>query len=316
MYGWSFGRYAYPVKKISKKKKGRQGRSAASRRRAEENRKAFRKNCPVTTDLQSLCNECGASRIVFDQEHGDRVCAECGFVKDEKFVDSACDGALSKSKKYKREVYLNQRLAKLTYRDPKIDKVSVTVIGDVLFARDIEHKTNSWVTGLRSGRKEISRICKEKKLNPKLADGWIQIRKKLNYGPFVPELEDELLLRVRYRFKIVNDVFEELLHLGGDDTKISPLQRKNIVNLNYTIAQLFRLEDEGIFTNIAKFIPQLSDSKQPGLNNTRWKLIIDRIVALKRFSYTHPSKMLTYVFEWKYIRLTCSDIEKYFNFFY
>lgn len=284
--------------------------------RAEENRRIFRETQPRDPH-QGRCPECGGTKMIEDRELADLICEECGLVKEHHIPVSAVPfGLMSKGKGYQREVHFQQRGAKLMGKDPELPEDVIDAIGAEVFEKEFIHNGKCHDIGTFMGRKTISLICKKLNLGNKIADSWIQIRRRLGYGIPVPHINDLLWKRMKIRFSIVNRAFEELLHTKEAKQKVSVLQRRNIMNLNYIQAQLFRLEDPELFYSIAKFLPQLGDSKQPMLNNTRWKILIDYIIEKGMNSFTEAGTMTVYTFHWEYIRLSKEEISTHFSFFF
>lgn len=296
-------------KNAKKKKKGRQGRSHESRERAKENRRIFYLHHPKDPH-EGLCVECKSKSLIEDR--GDLICGECGLVKEHHIPSFIAYGDPPKGKGYRREVHFQQRLAKLIGIDPQLPEDVVDEIGAEVFTTEFTNTS----FGTTMGRKTISKLCKKLKLGNKVPDNWIQIRRRLNYPPFPPEIDPMLLKRARIRFSIITSVFVTTIHVPRGVNKVSILERCNGININYVMAQIFRLESEEVFYKVAKFLPQLTDSKQPMTNNTRWKLIIDEINAKEMFTFTEESTMIKHEFNWEYIRLTAAEIEQHFKFFY
>lgn len=296
---------------LIKKKKGRQGRSRESRKRAEENRRLFNAGQPKDPN-QHICDECKSPHLV--EDNGDLICGECGLVKDHHIPMFVAHGKTPKGKGYLRDVHFQQRLAKLMGKDPLIDEEIVDKIGREILTREKNNNTNSF--GRTIGRKGISKICKHLGIDDKTADGWIQIRRRLGYEPYPPEIPTEIWERVKIRFSIITRVFDETLHIPNATHKVSMLERCNITNLNYIMSQLFKLEDYQLYTELAKFLPQLSDPKQPMLNNTRWTMMIDYIIKKNLTTFTDKNTMRIHHFEWEYQRMTTEDISQFHAYFF
>lgn len=75
------------------------------------------------------------------------------------------------------------------------------------------------------------------------------------------------------------------------------LFRNNIINLNYTIVQLARLESKSLFVEMAPYFPQLYSQYQPRINNARWRKLIDYCQREYR-EVADPVHGDLYGFEW------------------
>lgn len=95
---------------------------------------------------------------------------------------------------------------------------------------------------------------------------------------------------------------------AADDDVI--LRRKSIINVNYSLAQLLRLEDEDAFLQLRPYLPQLSGSGQPASNNKRWKLMMDYCQEkYKRFS--EPKSEKIFYFDWSYVPIEPDDLAEF-----
>lgn len=116
--------------------------------------------------------------------------------------------------------------------------------------------------------------------------------------------------RLKIRYKFVSKAFDCVIRDHPDPW----IRRKNIINLNYTIVQLLRLEDESLFRMYGRYFPQLTGSQQTTVNNARWKLIVDYCTF--HFAGSHnPVTSEQFVFNWEFKPLEMRDIIWYCTYF-
>lgn len=128
--------------------------------------------------------------------------------------------------------------------------------------------------------------------------------------PWEVVLEYETARRLKLRYKFVSQAFDAVIK----NHESPAIRRKNIINLNYTMVQLFRLEDESLFQLYGRFFPQLTGSKQAPINNRRWQLIIE--YCRQNFgAHTNPVTGQIITFNWEYKPLETRDIIWYCTFF-
>jgi len=265
-------------------------------------------------DLLSSCRFCGNSEedCIYDYTSGDVICRECGSVISDKGL-AMSDHMIYKekrSKPYARAVHLQQRLAKLTGIDPELPEEAVDAIGRELGSREYGKFIPS-----KYGRKTFREVCHKLGLPTKYSESWIQLRRRLNYLPPPPEIHPTLLKRIKMRYFCVDKAFEAMLKVRSRFHKVNPLQRTNIVNMNYSIAQMIRMEDEYLFRSVARFFPQLCADHQPDSNNERWRILVK--YCKKHYGeVSDPATGETTQFEWNYIPMTEMEILLYFTHFF
>lgn len=286
----------------SNRKKGRQGRSRESRERAKRAREETRE---MLLDQWDDCKDCKKFDFLEDGVTGDVVCSNCGLVQSAKGLEFCSNIAIrvkNKSKPYQRVVHFRQRYAQLVGTDPWI---SEELFEDILFKTD-----ELGLTGDSFGKKSFSKVLKE--LNPKtkrLSANWIQVRRRMGLEtPSEVEDPDLLYKRLCARYQCIDVVFQEKLWNAGGEK--DALHRRNIVNVNYLIAQMLRLESEDLFRAWGKFLPQLSSKKQPWTNNARWKILTQELQGrFKLFSNRRTEERIPLT--WEYKELTKEDIDLY-----
>jgi hypothetical protein len=300
-----------------KKKKGRQGRSREVRERKKREREEQRIFMEQYKCFNfERCPDCGRQDgLIQDSHSGELICNHCGCV-------SELGGGLAfstrsimpsqnqmMSKPYQRVVHFRQRIAQLLCIDPEVELEHVHLIDEWLYLFSTREDE------VYMGIKTFSRICKELGIDTKVATHWMQIRKRLGIRPYSDgeTLPGELVQRICMRYFCISQAFDKTLKKGHRG-EFSILKRNNMLNLNYTIVQLIRMEDEEVFRRIFKFVPQLISHQQPMVNNRRWKILME--YCSQNYSLvSDPSKGQFYSFSWDYIPLTVEDLLRYFYFF-
>ena len=294
-----------------KQKKGRQGRSHESRRRAEEVKKHYMQ---FKDDVIS-CKDCGCTDLVEDHQSGDLICSDCGLVHsgggvlfDEHFC---IRGKLSK--RYQELVHFRQRLAQLRGWDP--------MIKSKIFNRLTIELRNNKADLTNMGKRRVSKALTNLKLPRRFSANWIQIRRRMGLNPVPDDTQGDAMLwtRMNFRYSCLATAFHKTLSRktdDGDKKKDVPkaLQRKNIINVNYSFIQLLRLEDEKYLEIYGRYFPQLCSKEQPQKNNRRWKILIEYLDQhYKKLGV--PKLESVYCFNWEYKPLTQALIEKHCMFF-
>lgn len=283
--------------------RGRQGRNQKSREKKDNN--------PVCYE-DSGCQNCKSFiGLVSDYVSGDLVCTECGFVNDSGGRSFTRNILIMKknSKNYKRNVHFRQRLAQLRGHDPEIDENDLEKIR--------EHVIQNQIDVTRLGKKNMMAICKIIGLPKKMSGSWIQIRNELDWFPNssgITQLDDPVFAsRFEVRYGCVEVAFNSILSAKhGSSHK---LKRTNIVNLNYLMPQIIRLESETLWSECAKFFKQLTHDDHPEDNNQRWREIINFCDA--HFRRARASREGgEFVFEWPYKPMTREEILTKYNYFY
>lgn len=322
-------RYAYqitlqiePNKRIKKKKKkkGRQGRSAEVRLRKLQEKKIQQETLVQCTSY-SICKECQSeSHFIEDYTSGDLICTNCGVVSEIggiAFTSHQITPSPNQSKPYQTIVHFRQRISQLQCKDPEQDQDKVDLIHR--YVLDHENELGDKQT---YGIKTFSLICRKIGLNPKIASHWIQLRHRVlgeEYQIKI-DLDETFLKRLSMRYVALSHCFKSALKRRKGEPQTSPLQRNNVINLNYSIIQLIRLEDdpeEHIFHYLAKYFPQLISHNQPELNNQRWEILMKKCEE-KYFKtgFADPIKGDLYYFEWPYKPIEEEHLLKYFYYFY
>lgn len=296
-----------------KKKKGRQGRSREVReRKKREEEERIKMNFVSLSDPPlSRCPDSCSPNPFFIEDHssGDLICSGCGAVVSSGGISNFTSSSLTNSKPYMRIVHFRQRIAQLFSYDPEQKKEYIDRINEFI--------QKSGEDPRYFGKNVFSQICRELQIDPKVATHWMQIRKKLGIEPFLSDsdLDPEMKSRLNMRFFCVSIAFANQLKKGkGEDSDSSHLKRNNIININFLIIMLIRLESEFEFRKLAKFCPQLMSHQQPKLNNQRWKVIIDYCDHNYRV-VSDPIKGTFFSFDWEYKPLTNSDLLNFFYFF-
>lgn len=300
-----------------KRKKGRQGRSFAVRERRrlekEEQERALKYQPPVFERCVGMCG--GGGAYIEDFVTGDVICTNCGAVQFEGSLGSSShlQSSLSSSKPYSRVVHFRQRMAQVTCRDPEQNHDDVQKILDYIMLKKVKREEiheKYW------GKGTFSKVCKTLNLNPKLATHWMQIRKSLDIYPYMDEnsIDGDILYRLNMRYFCVSHAFQNKLKKSFKN-EYSILKRNNVVNLNYTIIQLIRLESEEEFKNMAKYFPQLISQQQPATNNRRWAILME--YCRQNYGFvSDPIRGSRFEFDWSYKPLLTQDLLKYFYYFH
>lgn len=297
-------------KDIVLKEKGRQGRSAAVRRKKAEERAAL--NLLYNSEQ---CRECKSeSDFVEDYTSGDLICTRCGTVGQGGGLAFSCHAFThnpNQSKPYQKVVHFRQRISQLLCRDPEQDQDKIDLIGKHI-------RDNEEILGPKEfyGIKTFSNICRKVGISPKLASHWMQIRKRLEILPACDPSPSSLLLhRITMRYICIANCFEHTLKKRKGDNPSSPLMRNNVINLNYSIIQLIRIEDELEFQRLARFFPQLISQNQPAINNKRWEIILE--ACRKKYSkFADPLRGEPFEFDWPFKPIVVEDLVKHFYFFH
>jgi len=263
--------------KKKKNKKGRQGRSAEVRKRKEEEKKkrewSFSEN-----KSYSQCPECNTQDLIEDYTSGDLICRQCGMIigcGGLAFAFHSPAASFIGSKPYQKVVHFRQRLSQLEAKDPEQDEKVVQSIKEFII-----NNQNQLGPLSTYGIKTFSLICRKLKIKATVATHWIQLRRRI-FCLAEPEVRLNPLFKIRItmRYICIAHCFNYILKKPKEEKKTtSSLKRNNIVNLNYSIIQLIRLEDDENETNfkgLARFFPQLISQNQPAINNQRWKLLIE-----------------------------------------
>lgn len=133
--------------------------------------------------------------------------------------------------------------------------------------------------------------------------------------PRVAHLRGMFLCRLKLLFSRVSEAFDHVIAGREGD-----LGRINIINMNYVLIQLVRLEaGEDAFEECAKFFPLINSSEQPRKNNERWKLIVEWNSRHSVGSFLCPeTKQFLYIPAgfWRFLPITANDIINHFTFFY
>lgn len=291
------------------RKRMRQGRNKESRERENNAKDLRRKICEANNGLdpdlcELVCSDCNRNDFVEDHASGDMICLDCGVVKSTGGLGFNQNMILMKnqSKNYKRVVHFQQRISQLMATDPELD--------DEVFERIREVLENVEKT-YQIGKKHFCRLFKRMGINPKMASHWIQLRVRLGWEESI-EFHPDFLLRLKARYFCLDRAFDATLFIPTGTKRTSPLQRKNIINLNFSIPMLIRLEDEETFRRVAKYFPQLTNQNHPNINNERWKVLME--YCQKTYQrMVLPVKEMEFYFEWPYIPLTYEDIFGYFS---
>jgi hypothetical protein len=302
----------------NKKKKGRQGRSMEVRRKKELERQGWYQGQRYffQSDQIPKCRECGSQNcFVEDHSSGDLICTSCGVVSEELgglgFVSNCFTHNPLVSKPYQKVVHFRQRISQLLCRDPEQEFDHLRMIRDYVIRENYRLGNPSFY-----GIKTFSYICRALGLNPKIASHWMQIRKRLGIEPSCyPNPSPELLHRITMRYICVAHCFDSTLRRKRGEASPNPLKRNNVINLNYSIIQLIRMESESEFFRLAKFFPQLISHNQPALNNKRWEIILEEC-RTKYSKFSDPLRGEPFSFDWPYKPILVEDLVKYFYFFY
>lgn len=286
-------------------KKGRQGRSAFTRlrRRMEKYQQNKEKNKYVNHDF---CTNCGSTdNIVVDDHSSTIICMDCGMVLEQVMNPTNMRfNEITKSKPYERVVHYQQRLSNVEGRDPWVEERYVRNIEDFLR----ENKRYSGINLYYAGWQAIKSAVRELGLNPVYSSRWVQIRSRFRTANpkdkelgFIP---DRIVNKTKLRYVLFSQAFDKTLLV--DDG----YPRKNMINLNFVIPSLIRMDCEETFRKIARFFPQNRSQNQPALNNKRMSLIID--YCKEHFTQRYSFKGESIHLEWEFKPLTTEDILNYF----
>lgn len=318
-------------KEECRRPKKRQGRNRESRKRARR----VGKELKFLNPKYDVCEECGREDFVEDSASGDVICSECGLVQSSQGLGFSAHVQMrytNKSKRYARVVHFRQRLAQMLLKDPLIEEPTWSEIEKRILSDpnlDREH----------FGKKAFSQVLKEmmpkipkeklerRKLkgkkpptNPykRLSANWIQVRSRLGFGILPPSLENEEYYyeRLCARYQCIDHVFQEKLwDEKGERRSEQGLKRRNIINVNYIMVQLLRLESEELFQLWGKFFPQLTSKRQPKINNRRWEILM--VECARRYaSFAIPKTGEIIKFSWEFKELTLEEIGKTCSFFF
>lgn len=318
-------------KEECRRPKKRQGRNKESRKRA----KRVSKELKFLNPKYDVCTECGLEDFVEDSSSGDVICSQCGLIQSAKGLGFSAFVQMrynNKSKRYARVVHFRQRLAQMLLRDPLIEEPTWTELQRRILsdpALDREHfgkKAFSQVLKEMMPKENQRKLEKRKRKGKKpppnpykrLSANWIQVRSRLNFGNLPPSLENEEFYyeRLCARYQCIDHVFQEKLwDEKGERRSEQGLKRRNIINVNYIMVQLLRLESEELFQLWGKFFPQLTSKRQPKINNLRWKILMEE--CAKRYSFFAIPKTGEIIrLEWEFKELTLEEIGKTCSFFY
>lgn len=328
----------------NKKKKGRQGRSRAVRERVRAERERQKREQEGIYRSVLRCSDpwcIGDSYSqVYDHCSGDTICTLCGRVVEESGTGAPENIGIGfqlrlLSKPYDRLVHFQQRIAQLTCRDPALPRWFLRTLAEYVGSSRPELEAMLEVPAERWGIRCFKRIIEGQcllnwmSMDPKpkrrqlpnspskLAIHWLQIRKSLGIEPWQVELDCQTLDFMRRRYRLVSLAFDETLRRPTSEQSrlpihdiVAPLSRKNIINVNYSMAQLLRIVNPPLWRKLARFIPQLESQNQPSQNNQRWEILM----AFCRLNFHHQADMAEPL-EWPYQPLSESDLKLYFNFF-
>lgn len=245
---------------------------------------------------------------MYDHQSGDTICENSGLVVCTQGFGASSMIMHTKpvSPGYKRLTHFQQRLAQLVGKGPQLSNKQ---IGQIFWEMDFS------LGGDTAGKKTFREVIKRLGMKSKLGENWIQIRMKLFLKP-VPEkrmMNPDLKERLRMRYLCIENAFMRTLYVPKRGKGTNQLKRKSIININYVIAQLLRLEDEEAFLHFLPFLPQLAGSGQPLKNNQRWEILIDYCkVHYQRFS--EPKHEKIFYFHWEYLPITEESLELFNKF--
>jgi len=287
-------------------KKGRQGRSKASRLRDKQHVEDKKKMEEHENKFVQKCMECmEENRLIEDHHSGDLICENCGVIQADGglgFSDKMFSN-LKMSKMYQREVHFQQRIASLLSTDPALPESVIEEIG-----KEIELNLDKYKgTTETFGKVTFSQVLSKLHLDRRLSRHWIQIRKRLGYKPSVPPINGSTLSKIKLRYQCISRAFSKCLYAPNHSSKQHHLQRKNILNLNYVMVQLLRLEDQQSYKQLACFFPQLASDNQPQLNNKRWKILME-YCSTNFEQYSDPKVEENHDFHWEYKPLETQHI--------
>lgn len=306
-----------------KKKKGRQGRSAEVRARIAKERQDAEKlyqDKGINLNqfrVEMTCKGCLQTDFFSeDYSSGDVVCTNCGVIESTGGLGFAIHMPSMMtmcSKPYQRVVHFRQRLAQLLCRDPEQPQDMIDKMEE--FIDKSTHRAYS--NPQRFGYKTFSRMLKDLGYKTKFAEHWMQFRKRLNLWPYCTsdELTPHMVHRITYRFSCISAAFDRTLLIPkGKRGQWAPLSRHNVVNLNFIIIMLIRMENEAAFRCMAKYFPQMISQDQPSKNNKRLKILVAYCAENFRTA-GDPSKGDSEGFDWPYKPITVQEILDYFTYF-
>lgn len=295
-------------------KKGRQGRSAETRlrRRKEKYFQNKQKNIYYSHDVCKVCKL--TDFIVVDEKDSTVFCINCGLVLEELLNSKQQTfDQPTKSKPYERVVHYQQRLSSVQGTDPLVSEEDVRMIEEFL----VNNPCICGVSLYYAGWQSIKTAVKELGLNPVYASRWVQIRSRFNIQGIRHEvaiIPDRIINKLKLRYILVSRAFDqklnELITSSTQSNNNKDLSRKNMLNLNYVIPVLIRMDCEETFRETACFFPQNRSQYQPALNNQRMKIIIDYCKQHFTGNYTYKDEYIE--LSWEYKPLTSEDILNYF----
>lgn len=250
--------------------KNRQGRSNELRIKLKNERK------DLDLKMQGLCfiprcKNCSNSRLIIDNHSSELICVECGMVVMYNDNESENLKYMIKNNKktYERIVHYQQRIAQLTLKDPKVPDLLIYNINKFMEFHNLPY----WSLNKKL-LSHISKICGYKR---NFSSNILQIKQKLGYIYDLPELPSNILYRMKCRFLTISLILDkewnQIFHEESNKTK---RKRKNILNLNYILLQLFQLEIPEYIKYYGIYLPQLKSTKQPMYNNKYWYKIMTK----------------------------------------
>lgn len=326
----------------------RQGRSAETRERIKNQRKLWEQMKPKGDNRALVaCTKCGSENLTEDVHTASVVCTDCGlelaeraivyqdensYDEDNEFIFNRLETSAdfhNLSKPYEREVHLSQKLSSAYGTDPRIKFQHIEMIEKYL----VEHNELSGKDMFFTGAQAIKKAVYDLKLPVVYAGRWVQIRKRFdiyNIHDDVSSMPQDYLPLLKLRFKMISMAFDQTIGRNKQVTvtdirssnnnnnnkrrkKKTDFQlRKNILNLNYVIPCLMRIDSEELFRENARFFHQQSSQNQPKKNNERWKVMID--YCKEHYTRKYYLKTGSYInLKWKYIPLSTTDIIDYFK---
>lgn len=287
--------------------KGRQGRSHETRLRRR--REKYHQNKQAIKDeVLDFCTHCWSDQVFLDDKSSSMVCLTCGYVDEILNTRAMVFNDTSKSKPYERVVHYQQRISSVKGMDPEVENECVRRIEDFL-CKNPEICGNSLYY---AGWQAIKSAIKHLGIKPVYASRWIQIRSRFNIKGVdkeVAAIPGDLENVLKLRYILVSRAFDQTIL---KDMSLL-VERKNMLNMNYVIPMLIRMESEQIFRETAKFFPQNRSDYQPALNNERMKIIVD--YCKEHFTKVYSYKGETINLIWEFTPLTAEDIFNYFIYF-
>lgn len=305
-----------------KPKKGRQGRSKETRLRRRKE-KFIQAKLLKTQKIEEfrVCRNCHSEDYILqDDRNSSMICINCGLVIEDVWntktmTNMICDsfGSNNGSNPYEREVHYQQRLSSVQGKDPEVEEEDIRKIQNFL-----ELEENRKIRGASlyfCGWQSIKEAVKKLKLNPVYSSRWVQIRSRFYINGIDKEvvtIPDQYTNVLKLRFILVSQAFDKTIFNNNNNNQ-QQLSRKNMINLNFLIPCLIRLESEELFRDTAKFFPQNKSEHQPEINNQRLEIIIN--YCRDNFSRLYVFKEEHYNLKWEYKPITTSDIINYFIYF-